>query len=116
MTDDPYKIVADKLGDLQKDIDAQMLAAAQGRPSVASLINTPYGIPDRLSVIEGDNYHNAGFPADRLNVIFNGEQRPGDVLEYCISERWVRVWIGKKRSRGKPLAQKMHGLVQVIWK
>lgn len=60
----------------------------------------PEGIPDRLC-IEGDSpYHSAATPY--IGVKINGStEDSGDVVEYCVSKRWVRL--GVRPEPGKPI-------------
>ena len=68
--------------------------------------------PDRLST----NYRSPFFKQDLLErgigIRFKGAVRH-DVEEYCISEGWIRVALGKKVDRkGNPLTLKYSGPVE----
>lgn len=68
--------------------------------------------PDRLST----NPKSAFFAPDLLQrgvgIRFKGTERQ-DVEEYCISEGWIRVALGKKVDRhGQPLTIKLSGPVE----
>jgi len=46
----------------------------------------------------------------------NGNERK-DVEEYCVSEGWVKVAVGKKVDRrGQPLLIKLRGKVEAFYK
>ena len=50
------------------------------------------------------------------NIKFNGKERT-DVEEYCISEGWIRVAVGKALDRrGKPLTLQYRGTVEPYFK
>ena len=54
--------------------------------------------------------------AREIGISFNGKER-ADVVEYCISEGWIRVPAGKSKDRkGQPLAIKLKGMVQAFYK
>ena len=69
--------------------------------------------PDRLAAQPDSPFHNADLLARGIGVRFKGAERT-DVDEYCISEGWVRVALGKKVDRkGRPLTLKLNGEVEV---
>jgi len=69
--------------------------------------------PDRLAAQPDSPFHNADLLARGIGVRFKGAERT-DVDEYCISEGWVRVSLGKKMDRkGRPLTLKLSGPVEV---
>lgn len=69
--------------------------------------------PDRLSVDLDSPFHVADTVARGVGVRFKGAERT-DVEEYCLSESWIRVALGKKVDRkGKPLTIKLSGPVEV---
>jgi len=69
--------------------------------------------PDRLAAQPDSPFHNAELLARGIGVRFKGVERT-DVDEYCISEGWVRVSLGKKVDRkGRPLTLKLQGEVEV---
>jgi len=77
-------------------------------------------VPDRLSVDPGMEYYDEDLinSAAEITVYFNGDKRPNDVREYCISEGWIRKHIVQKNGkirmeRGKPVTIKMRGDVRV---
>ena len=46
-----------------------------------------------------------------IGILFNGKERT-NVDEYCVSEGWIRVAVGKARDRfGYPVTTKLQGEV-----
>jgi len=69
--------------------------------------------PDRLAINPASPFHQADLLARGIGVRFKGAERT-DVDEYCISENWIRVSLGKKVDRkGQPLTIKLSGDVEV---
>lgn len=72
--------------------------------------NTP---PDRLSTDPRSPFFNQALLQRGVGVRFKGAERT-NVEEYCISEGWVRVAIGKTVDRkGNPMTMKLSGSVEV---
>jgi hypothetical protein len=70
-------------------------------------------LPDHLSIDPASPHHVAAVFAHDISICFNGSDR-SDVYEYCVSEGWVKVPVGKKIDRkGKPLLIKLKGTVLV---
>ena len=68
--------------------------------------------PDRLSVNPKSPHFNAELLQRGIGIRFKGNQRR-DVEEYCMSEGWIRVQLGKKTDRkGDPLTIKLNGPVE----
>ena len=73
-------------------------------------------LPDRLSVDPRSPHHVAAIFEHDVGIVFNGKER-FDVEEYCISEGWIRVPVGKTVYRkGKPLTVKLKGTVEAFLK
>ena len=73
-------------------------------------------LPDRLSTDVRSPHHVAAVFEREIGIRFNGRER-FDVAEYCISEGWVRVPVGKKVDRkGQPLLVKLNGAVEVYYR
>ena len=69
-------------------------------------------LPDRLSVDPDSPHHNAEVLAGGIGIRFNGAEKT-NVEEYCVSEGWVRLSVGKAVDRrGKPLTMKLRGTVE----
>jgi hypothetical protein len=68
--------------------------------------------PDRLSVNQTSPYFDEPLLRRGIGIRFKGVQRR-DVEEYCISEGWIKVQIGKKVDRrGQPLTITLKGPVE----
>ena len=73
-------------------------------------------LPDRLSADPRSPYHVAAFFEQDVGIRFNGRERT-DVEEYCISEGWVKVPVGKKVDRkGNALLIKLKGEVEAFYR
>ena len=73
-------------------------------------------LPDRLSADPRSPHHVAALFEREVGIRFNGKERV-DVEEYCISEGWVRVPVGKKVDRkGQPLLIKLKGTVEAFYR
>jgi hypothetical protein len=70
--------------------------------------------PDRLALNPRSPFHDAAVLERGIGIRFKGEERH-NVEEYCISEGWVRVPVGKALDRrGNAMTIKVHGEV-VAW-
>lgn len=68
--------------------------------------------PDRLSVNPSNKYYDADVLARGVGVKFKGEEKT-NVDEYCVSEGWVRLAVGKAVDRkGNALTVKLQGVVE----
>lgn len=68
--------------------------------------------PDRLSSDPRSPFYGPDHLARGIGIRFKGQERT-DVEEYCVSEGWVRVALGKKVDRnGRPLTIKLSGPVE----
>ena len=71
----------------------------------------PSPLPDRLAINPKSPFFDAALLERGVRILFRGSERT-DVEEYCISEGWVRVALGKKTDRfGQPLTIKLQGEV-----
>lgn len=69
-------------------------------------------LPDRLSTNENSPYYDAALLERGVGIIFNGVEKT-NVDEYCVSEGWVRVVVGKTVDRkGNALTMKLNGKVE----
>lgn len=69
-------------------------------------------LPDRLSSDSRSPYYDAALLECGVGVRFKGKERH-DVEEYCVSEGWIRVAMGKALDRrGQPLTMKLNGTVE----
>lgn len=72
--------------------------------------------PDRLSVNPKSPHYNQEVLQRDVGIRFNGDERT-NVEEYCISEGWIRVAVGKTLDRkGNPLTLKLSGVVEPYYK
>ena len=68
--------------------------------------------PDRLSNNPKSPHFDAAVLERGIGIKFRGAEKT-NVEEYCISEGWIRVAVGKTMDRhGQPLTMKMAGEVQ----
>lgn len=69
-------------------------------------------LPDRLSTDPDSPFYDADILAQNVGVRFKGEDKT-NVDEYCVSEGWVKLAVGKTLDRrGKQLTVKLQGLVE----
>lgn len=69
-------------------------------------------VPDRLSTNPRSPHYDAALLERGVGIRFNGKERR-DVEEYCVSEGWIRVAMGKALDRrGQPLMMKVSGTVE----
>jgi len=70
-------------------------------------------LPDRLSVNPASPFYNEELLERGIGVRFKSVEKT-KVEEYCISEGWVRLAVGKTVDRhGNPLTMKLQGPVEV---
>ena len=68
--------------------------------------------PDRLASDPRSPFHDAQAMDRGVGIRFNGVERD-NVEEYCISEGWVRLPVGKSLDRrGMPMTMKVKGTVE----
>jgi len=69
-------------------------------------------LPDRLCASPKSPFYNAELLERGIGVKFRGVERT-NVEEYCVSEGWVRLTIGKTLDRkGNPMTLKLKGVVE----
>jgi hypothetical protein len=72
-------------------------------------------LPDHLSVDPRSPFYVAAIFEHDIGIRFNAKER-NDVEEYCISEGWIKVPVGKKVDRkGHPLTIKLKGTVEAYY-
>jgi hypothetical protein len=72
--------------------------------------------PDRLSVNPRSPHYDDDVLMRGVGIRFNGEEKT-NVDEYCISEGWVRVSVGKAVDRkGNAMTIKLNGVVEPYFK
>ncbi len=68
--------------------------------------------PDRLSTDPRSKFYDRELLERGVGVRFNGQEKT-NVEEYCVSEGWVRLAVGKTVDRhGKPMTIKYTGTVE----
>jgi hypothetical protein len=68
--------------------------------------------PDRLSLDPRSDYFDEALLSRGVGIKFNGNEKT-NVIEYCISEGWIRVPAGRSRDRfGQPMTLKLQGKVE----
>ena len=68
--------------------------------------------PDRLSLDPRSDYFDESLLSRGVGIKLNGVEKTG-VIEYCISEGWIRIAAGKSRDRfGQPMTLKLQGKVE----
>jgi uncharacterized protein DUF3297 len=68
--------------------------------------------PDHLSNNPSSEFYDPDLLARGVGIRFKGEERT-NVEEYCVSEGWIRVAVGKTLDRkGQPLTIKLSGPVE----
>ena len=69
-------------------------------------------LPDRLSANAKSPHYNEKLLERGIGIRFNGAEKT-NVEEYCVSEGWVRVTVGKTVDRkGNPMTIKLTGTVE----
>ena len=68
--------------------------------------------PDRLSLDPRSHYYDEALLSRGVGIKFNGQEKT-NVIEYSISEGWIRVAAGRSRDRyGQPMTIKLQGKVE----
>ncbi|MGY0504836.1 DUF3297 family protein [Luteimonas sp. e5] len=68
--------------------------------------------PDRLSNDPRSPHYDEALLARGIGIRFNGQER-SNIEEYCVSEGWVRVAVGRALDRrGQPMTMKIKGTVE----
>ena len=78
----------------------------------AAAPETAVSPPDRLSVNPKSRHYDAAVLDRGIGIRFNGVEKT-TVEEYCVSEGWIRVAVGKARDRhGNPTLLTLKGAVE----
>ncbi|MEL6361174.1 MAG: DUF3297 family protein [Pseudomonadota bacterium] len=73
-------------------------------------------LPDRLSIDPRSPFYNEQVLQNDVGIRFNGDEK-SNVEEYCISEGWIKVAVGKTVDRkGNPLTMKIKGKVEAYFR
>jgi len=74
---------------------------------------TDMTIPDRMSIHPASPHYDGEVLNRGLGIKLNGAEKI-NVQEYCISEGWILLAVGKSLDRnGNPLTMKLKGTVDV---
>ena len=69
-------------------------------------------LPDRLSTNPKSPHYDEALLTKGVGIKFDGQEKT-NVEEYCVSEGWIRVAVGKTVDRkGNPLTIKLTGKVE----
>jgi hypothetical protein len=69
-------------------------------------------LPDRLSTDPTSKFYDRALLERGVGIKFNGQEKT-NVEEYCVSEGWVRLAVGKTVDRhGRPMTIKYKGTVE----
>ena len=83
-----------------------------GKPSAACMAEDTQQMPDRLSLDPRSEHFNEEVLSHGVGIKFNGQEKT-NVLEYCVSEGWIKVAAGRSRDRhGNPMTLKLKGKVE----
>jgi hypothetical protein len=75
----------------------------------ANASDTP---PDRLSLDPRSDFYDEALLGRGVGIKFNGQEKT-NVIEYSISEGWIRIAAGRSRDRfGQPMTIKLKGQVE----
>ena len=68
--------------------------------------------PDRLAADPRSRFHDAAAFERGIGIRFNGEEKH-NVEEFCVSEGWVRLPVGRSLDRrGNAMTMKFNGTVE----
>ena len=68
--------------------------------------------PDRLSLDPRSPHYDEDVLSRGVGIKFNGQEKT-NVIEYCLSEGWIRVAAGRSLDRyGQPMTVKLKGKVE----
>jgi hypothetical protein len=68
--------------------------------------------PDRLSLDPRSEFYDEALLSRGVGIKFNGQERTS-VIEYSISEGWIRIAAGRSLDRyGQPMTIKLKGKVE----
>ena len=69
-------------------------------------------LPDRLSLDPRSPYFDSDVLEKGIGIRFNGQEKT-NVQEYCVSEGWIKIAVGRSRDRyGNPMTITLRGEVE----
>jgi hypothetical protein len=81
-------------------------------PPLKAAAMSDFTFPDRLSTDPKSPFYDGPLLERGVGIKFNGTEKT-NVEEYCLSEGWVRLAVGKTMDRfGKPMTVKLKGKVE----
>jgi hypothetical protein len=93
-----------------------ILTGPVARPRYAQAISMTDMPPDRLASDPHSPFHDEKMLDRGVGIRFNGVERD-NVEEYCVSEGWIRVPVGKSKDRrGNPMTLKISGKVEAYFR
>jgi hypothetical protein len=88
-------------------------APSETSPAPTADTDTP---PDRLSTEMRSPYFDADVLSRGIGILFNDVEKH-NVEEYCVSEGWIRIAMGKTRDRkGNAMTIKLKGDVKPFFR
>ena len=76
----------------------------------------PDPLPDRLCTNPRSRYYDPAPLGRGIGILLNGEEKH-NVDEYCVSEGWIRIAVGKSVDRkGNPMTIKLNGTVEPFFR
>ncbi len=73
-------------------------------------------LPDRLCTNPRSPFYDPAPLGRGIGILLNGEEKH-NVDEYCVSEGWIRIAVGKAVDRkGNPMTIKLNGTVEPFFK
>src|SRR5947208_5853212 len=76
------------------------------------MVKTSDSPPDRLSLDPRSEFYDEALLGRGVGIRFNGQEKT-NVIEYSISEGWIRVPAGRSLDRyGQPMTIKLKGTVE----
>lgn len=73
-------------------------------------------LPDRLATDPASPYFDGELLQRGIGIRFKGVEKT-NVEEYCVSEGWIRIAVGKSLDRaGRPMTMKLSGEVEPFFK
>jgi hypothetical protein len=99
--------------EVKPDVKPEAAAEVQSEVAASAPAKTEPDVPpDRLSINPMSRYYDEELLRRGVGIRFKGKKRT-NVQEYCISEAWVTMAIGKTVDRrGMPLTVKSKGPVE----
>jgi hypothetical protein len=83
-----------------------------GAPDAPPPAEAPEALPDRLSNNPKSRFYDEALLGRGIGILLNGKERE-NVDEYCVSEGWIRIAVGRSRDRnGYPITTKINGAVE----